>query len=326
MQNIKLSQLFQVINGKHIDESMLSDNKKNYLYIPYIRPSNSMNNIISGYIDEKTINKRQIFQANSLFVGISGQGSHTFSYVCPYKFTPNSNISVLIPKFDMTIIEKNIYAKFITANRYKFSYGRVPAGNKLKSIMLPCLSFVKSLASRIPDITPPSEKPYHYNQSSLNDREWTWFNVSELFDISSAKIVNKQDIEDFTGVYPYVSRTTKNNGVDEYISNIGLEDFINKGDVITIGTEGRHPFYQKNDFLAGDGINMLKVKSLSNIYIQIFLCTILGLNNYRYNYGRGRNSGRLRMEQLRLPIDHSSNPDWEFIEYYVKSLTYSSNL
>lgn len=54
----------------------------------------------------------------------------------------------------MSIEEKLFYAKCITANRYLFSYGRKPKGNKLKSIKVPKLegedidkviSFINSL-------------------------------------------------------------------------------------------------------------------------------------------------------------------------------------
>ena len=30
--------------------------------------------------------------------------------------------------------------------------------------------------------------------------------------------------------------------------------------------------------------------------------------------------------KLKLPINQDNKPDWDFIEYYVKSLPYSSNL
>lgn len=326
MKKVKLSELFDVINGKHIDKSKLSHRKKNDLYIPYIRPSNSMSNIISGYVIRTSIAPKQIFEAGNLFVGTNGQGSHTFSYVCPYEFTPNSDVSVLIPKRDMSLVEKNVYAIFITANRYKFSYGRKPKGDKLKSIKLPSLECVKNLINKFPKLNPPSQKPYHYERTSLNDHQWNWFHTSDIFENSLAKVVDKQNIKNIKGNYPYISETTKNNGVNKYISNMGLENYVNKGDVISIGLVGVQPFYQKDNFLTSSSINILKLKSPSNIYIQIFICTILKMDMYRYNYGRKRTNGRIKAERLKLPVDQRNNPDWNFIEYYIKSLPYSSNL
>lgn len=191
------------------------------------------------------------------------------------------------------------------------------SGKYIEISMLPHISAVNSTNNIISS---------QYNRASLDDKEWVWFYVSDIFEISLAKTIHKQDIENFNGECPYVSRTRKNNGVDEYVSSIGLENFINTGDVITIGGEGIEPFYQKDDFLAGNNINILKLKSPSNIYIQIFLCTILKMDMYRYNYGRGRTNGRIKAERFKIPVDQYNNPDWKFIEYYIKSLPYSSNL
>jgi len=35
---------------------------------------------------------------------------------------------------------------------------------------------------------------------------------------------------------------------------------------------------------------------------------------------------RLEGFKIKLPIDNKHNPDWEFMENYIKSLPYSSNL
>ena len=52
------------------------------------------------------------------------------------ELVPNSDVSVLIPKIDMSIEEKMYYAVCITNNRYRFSYGRKPKGKRLKSLLL----------------------------------------------------------------------------------------------------------------------------------------------------------------------------------------------
>ncbi|CDG33929.1 FIG00848405: hypothetical protein [Parasaccharibacter apium] len=50
----------------------------------------------------------------------------------------NSDVAVLIPKqTNMPLEVKLYYAKCITANRYLFSYGRKPKGDKLKKIKIP---------------------------------------------------------------------------------------------------------------------------------------------------------------------------------------------
>ena len=79
----------------------------------------------------------EIYPAGTLYVSTDGQGSHTYSYVSVCDFVPNSNITVLIPKRDMTLREKLFYAMFISHNRFKFSYGRKPKGKRLMDILMP---------------------------------------------------------------------------------------------------------------------------------------------------------------------------------------------
>lgn len=49
----------------------------------------------------------------------------------------SQDVAVLKPKRKMTLREKLFYAMCISRNRFKFSYGRKPKGEKLEAIMLP---------------------------------------------------------------------------------------------------------------------------------------------------------------------------------------------
>ena len=66
-----------------------------------------------------------------------GQGSHSYAYLSIFEFVPNSNVSVLIPKRNMSNLEKLFYSYCISKNRYKFSYGRKPKGIRLENILIP---------------------------------------------------------------------------------------------------------------------------------------------------------------------------------------------
>ena len=87
--------------------------------------------------DNARIPDEKLFPAETLYVSTDGQGSHTYSYVSTFEFVPNSNVSVLIPRRKMSLQEKLYYAQCITNNRYKFSYGRKPKGDRLKSVLIP---------------------------------------------------------------------------------------------------------------------------------------------------------------------------------------------
>lgn len=134
---VRLDKLFIIINGIASSQVIRNNRKENDNWVPYIRPSYRQETSIDAYVNKTLIPDDKIFPARTLYVSTDGQGSHTFSYVSTFEFVPNSNISVLLPKRDMPLYEKLFYAQCITNNRYKFSYGRKPKGDRLKAILLP---------------------------------------------------------------------------------------------------------------------------------------------------------------------------------------------
>ncbi len=154
----------------------------------------------------------------------------------------------------------------------------------------------------------------------------------DLFEVSLGFPIHKNQIkENFPimaeGLIPYVTRTTTNNGVEFYVKRKGYsEKQIQKGNVITIGAEGLVAFYQESDFITGNKVNILSNKNL-NKYNAIYLSTII---NYeikgKFNYGRAIVQTRLKKLVIKLPTDNSGNPDWQFMEEYIKSLPYSKSL
>lgn len=132
-----IDSLFKVENGINQSNFAIQPYREAADLIPMVRPSKWQSTSYSGYVNIKEIPEEKIFPAGTLYVGTNGAGSHTYAYVSIEKFTFNSDVSVLIPKSEMTLEQKMVYATLITANRFKFSYGRKPKGKRLKSINLP---------------------------------------------------------------------------------------------------------------------------------------------------------------------------------------------
>lgn len=134
---VPLGSLFDVINGVSSTSVIKSDKRESYRWIPFVRPSYRQSTSIDSYVDKLYVPQNKVFPRGTLYVSTNGQGSHTFSYVSVSDFVPNSDVSVLIPKRPMCLREKLAYSLFITKNRFKFSYGRKPKGDKLKAVLLP---------------------------------------------------------------------------------------------------------------------------------------------------------------------------------------------
>ena len=134
---VPLGELFTVTNGVAASGLLRSPTKKSENWIPFIRPSYRQSTSIDAYVNKYLVQQDKVFPKGTLYVSTNGQGSHTYSYVAATDFVPNSDVAVLVPKRQMTLREKLFYAMCISRNRYKFSYGRKPKGEKLCSVLLP---------------------------------------------------------------------------------------------------------------------------------------------------------------------------------------------
>ena len=134
---VPLSELFDVENGVVAMSLIRSEKKNSENWIPLIRPSYRQSTSIDAYVNRYLVPQEKVFPRGTLYVSTDGQGSHTYSYVSASEFVPNSNVAVLKPKRKMTLREKLFYAMCISRNRFKFSYGRKPKGEKLEAIMIP---------------------------------------------------------------------------------------------------------------------------------------------------------------------------------------------
>lgn len=162
----------------------------------------------------------------------------------------------------------------------------------------------------------------------LNKNKWKTFSVKKLLKPSLGKPIHKVNIDGKInpGSTPYVTRTKLNNGIELFLDSNGLETKKSEGICITIGAEGLKPFYQRIDFLTGNKVNILRNKNI-NIYSALFINTILNLIiNEKFTYGRAVVKNRLEKLYVKLPVDKDGNPDWKFMEDYIKSLPYSGNL
>jgi hypothetical protein len=141
---VPLTELFNPYNGLASSQVTIKEDQESHDDIRYIRPSHTYQGSIDGYVDRKFIDNKFIYPENTIYVSTDGQGSHTYSYVSSFDFIPNSNVSVLIPKKEMCLEEKLYYAICISLNRFKFSYGRKPKGDRLNNIFIPsyCPPFV----------------------------------------------------------------------------------------------------------------------------------------------------------------------------------------
>ena len=160
---------------------------------------------------------------------------------------------------------------------------------------------------------------------SLDIKKWKWFNLGNLFTFEKGERLTKLDR--ISGDIPLITASENNNGIAGFIS---LENFENKKKIfenkITIDMFF-NVFYHDYKYFSDDNIHtLIPIKFELNKYNALFLVTVLSKLKYKYAYGRQVRLMRLPFEKIKLPVDKKGNPDWQFMENYIKSLPYSVSL
>ncbi len=300
-----LNELFEVKNGLTSSRLKITEQRKDNS-IAIIRPSSSWQNIIIGFADKTSIDSKYIFPSETLVVSTNGEGSHTYSYVCPFEFVPNSDISALIPKKPLSVQEKIFYAMCITQNRYKFSYGRKPKGKRLKSLELP---------SEVPNWAKSASIPSYLKVPDGKPENTVTFEnlvtLSELFDITYGNKfdLNKMvqtDKADESGVL-FISRTGKNLGFAAKVKpSKKVSPFPSGCITVALGGSILSSFVQQTPFYTAQNIAVLKPKNPQmSLAEKIFYCMCIEKNRFRYTtFGREAN------RTLRTLLVPNKAPSW----------------
>ena len=326
---IRLGDLFEDIQGYQASKFKITEDKINHDDIPYLRPSSNINNLIVGYVSVNQLVGVKIAKPNSILVSTNGQGSHSYSYVIPFSFITSNNACYLEEKKELSLEEKMFYAKAITQNRYKFSYGRLPVGNRLRNIVIPSPDEIPSWVHEveIPDYSEVA-KPYLDEPTpELNVEEWKEFRLDELFEITRGRRITKRYISENTGIIPVIAGGEQNQGILGYMSESLKDEFVFMDKCITVsafGSTGSVLFHDYSCYIDDKAIALQLRKGLpDNTFIMLFLTTLLQQEKYRYNYGRGVLVDRYKMHDIKLPATLEGNPDWEWMEKYMKTLGWS---
>ena len=154
---------------------------------------------------------------------------------------------------------------------------------------------------------------------TLDSVEWQEFfigGINGIFDVSGTKTTHPNDLKK-DGIIPRVTCAATNNAIDDFYQNEPTEI----GGVLTIdsATDG-YVSYQLNDFIATDHVEKIMGKTGKiNKYIGLFLKTAIDKSKLgKYSYGYKFSQKRIIRQKIKLPIDNNGNPNWQFMEDYIR--------
>lgn len=307
--------------------------------IPFVSRQ-SVNNGVVCHV--KRIDNVEPNPSHTLSIAVSGSVLSTFYH--DYEYYSGRDVYIARPKIQLNKYQMIYYAYIIEQNKYRYNYGR-GANRTFRNLEIPSFENMPVDLALYKMDSPFIMQPLRMNQIKLTDREWRKFRYDEIFSIRKG-FYNKKPNDVVNGNIPFIGATDSNNGITSMCDletieqtsktgdgkNVPINEKIYNENCITVSNNGSvgYAFYQPVPFTCTHDINPLYIhprwnKGL-NPYLGMFLCTLIEKERYRWTYGRKWRPKRMPESLIKLPIDKNGNPDWDFMEEYIKSLPFSANL
>lgn len=310
---------------------LIDDGEKS---VPYITRSDA-NNGLARFVSAKNYEFGSD-DGGCITVGLDTQTA----FYQPYKFVTGQNVQVItgenvsedVAQFLVPILRQQMTAKFnwggngATLGRMKrlsvmlpvtdsgepdYEYMAEYARQKRNAMLAKYRTYVEERIAKLGEV---AEIP------ALDEKEWREFRIGNLFEVSRPSARNKDSYE--LGDIPFVASGSMNNGVMKLCTPLEGET-LDKGCCITVSPVDGSTFFQPIDFLgrggAGSSILMLRCEGL-NLHRGQFMARAIQQTCSKYTYGHMGNKDSIKRERIMLPVADSGEPDYEYMEQYVKNM------
>lgn len=318
MRLVPLSEVFHLSYGDKLDMNKMQ-RAKNGEGIAFVSRSARNNGVVAMVqpLPGKIPNP-----AGSLTIALGGSVLSTFLQITP--FYTGQNVAVATPKVPMSNNQLIYYAVCIKENAFRYSACGREANRTFKNIQVPAMTDIPAwITQSDPTMFDGKDAPLESKVVALNPSSWMEFRLDELFELKKGKRLTKAAIK--PGDIPFIGAIDKNNGVRQMISNTS---HLHDGGTITVNYNGSvgQAFYQPDAFWASDDVNVLYPKFDMTASSALFICSVIRQERYRFSYGRKWHSERMQATTIKLPVDANGDPDWAYMEAFIKSLPYSSQI
>ncbi|NLA25226.1 MAG: hypothetical protein GX879_09705 [Bacteroidales bacterium] len=285
---------------------------------------------IQYYSASATNNGLTDFISNPLFIEINCIIVTTFldAYYVNGEFTASDEITMLKNNY-LNKYNAKFIVRSIIANKDKFAFGYKAFTERIKrqTILLPTnsqgepdyvfmeaymrakekeiLNRYKIQLEEIKELTP------------LEEKKWKEFFIDDVLEIiSGIDIYQSERVE---GDIPYISATSVNNGIGHFISNKNKTIESNCLSVNRNGSVG-YSFFHPYKALFSNDCRKLRLKHTNSKHVGIFLSMLITHQKDKYGYGYKMGTARLKKQKILLPVNENQEPDYEYMENYMRFL------
>ena len=329
-KEFKVSSIFTIHNGKGITKEEIEDNEGDFTVVQ----SGEENNGVLGKINLDYCKSMNYTLSEKPCLTVARSGSAGYVSFQLNGCVVGDSAKILLLDENIATVELYTFLQtLLTANRFKYAYGRKVTENKYMNDIVKLPIETDEEGKPIVDVSRKYSKDGYFpdwqwmenyikslhhkplatrnkgtNVPQLNISSWKEFALKMLFNVELSKGDIKLDDVD-RGTIPLVSSGESNNGIVGNIDEKGDgKAEIFKGNKITIDMFG-NPFYQENDFYAVSHgrVNILEPKFELNKPIGLFIASIIKKEQYKFSYGRAVYSEEASNMIIKLPVQHNND-------------------
>ena len=328
--------MFYIDMGNKFDKSKMDTTKNDINFVGRTGTNNGINATCGKY------NNIEPYEAGLLTLALGGSVGSCFIQQKP--FYTSQNVIVLIPKDSISDYAKHFVARVIQ-----------------KESELHYQAFVKELNAHIKtDFVIPlpvnkhNEPDWEYMESYMkNIIQESEENIGNLSKLKA--IQTKIDIKNWKNFYiggkaglfntytggdlilyktksgeiPIISHSSENNGIQMKSEIIEGRKLFDCKRTISLADRGNFKaFIQDENFYIGTRVKALELKKqikTPSKYSMQFIATVIDRLAVKFSYKDNATSS-LDSQQIPLPINKEGEPDWEYMENYMKNIIEDTQL
>lgn len=322
---IRLADIFDEIpRGKVSDLKNVADGKT------IIIAASGANEGFSCFSNDEPISK------NAMTISFNGVGTGT-AFVHNYLFNLNSDCGLVKPKENISLYALRFIAVSINQNKNKFNYGYKANESRIlrQTVLLPIsddgqpdYAYMAEYAQQKRETMLNKYLEYveehvaeleHKDIPALDEKEWKPIFISSMFELVRGCENNMAMLED--GYTPLISAKANNNGLKGFVHN---PKKIIAGQCITLNNDGDGgaglAYYQPANMALDSHVTALVPLFDMSAFSMLFIAKcISGLHGF-FGHGLSISNPRAKRLRIMLPIDDSGEPDYEYMEQYVKNM------
>lgn len=181
-------------------------------------------------------------------------------------------------------------------------------------------SYMADLEAKVAESLTLLQTAKNAEKKKVDTREWGEFRVGELFDIKHPAARSEKKYCE--GEINYVSSGAFNNGVANKLMPLPNE-LLDRGGCITVSPLDGSSFYQEEDFL-GRGGSGASISILYNSHLNrnnaLFICSVIRSSANGFGYTDLLNGENLKSLTIKIPVDKTGQPDWAYMEEYMRKV------